>query len=222
MYLLRRWPLFLRFLDQGSQAMRVRVHDTPIQFRANERLLAAARARAERDGMSLSELIRAALRKAAGYEETGLSGIRANAALGSKTADIVTKAARGDIVSQHWLLEDRLAALSKYESNSVAACAIAMEAVLFGRLLASHGHAQDVQRLAGALCHAASTLRANGRHDLGDFFMAESISLLEQLAEDGNDLAAMCSQALIGGEAPELSDAVRAMRAKSDQTEEHA
>jgi predicted DNA binding CopG/RHH family protein len=43
--------------------MRNHVHDTPVRFRANEHLLAAARLKAEQRGMSVSELLRAALRK---------------------------------------------------------------------------------------------------------------------------------------------------------------
>jgi len=43
--------------------MRSCIHDAPVQFRANVRLLAAARSKAERQGMSLSELMRSALRR---------------------------------------------------------------------------------------------------------------------------------------------------------------
>jgi Fe-S cluster assembly ATPase SufC len=43
--------------------MRSPVHDAPVHFRANAGLIAAAQAKAEREGMSLSELMRAALRR---------------------------------------------------------------------------------------------------------------------------------------------------------------
>ncbi|WP_426265155.1 hypothetical protein [Sphingomonas sp. PWP1-2] len=43
--------------------MRASVQNVPIQFRANVRLLTAARAKADREGMSLSELMRGALRR---------------------------------------------------------------------------------------------------------------------------------------------------------------
>jgi|GEM_PF-1512029 len=43
--------------------MRSYVHDVPVHFRANARLLAAAQAKAQREGMSLSELLRSALRR---------------------------------------------------------------------------------------------------------------------------------------------------------------
>jgi predicted HicB family RNase H-like nuclease len=43
--------------------MRNQVHDSAIRCRVSEALLAKAIAKAEREGMSLSELVRAALRK---------------------------------------------------------------------------------------------------------------------------------------------------------------
>jgi len=42
--------------------MRVQVHHVPVRFRVNEAVLAKAQAKAEREGMSLSELLRHALR----------------------------------------------------------------------------------------------------------------------------------------------------------------
>lgn len=43
--------------------MRKNVHDKPVRFRVNAGLLAQAELRAQREGMSLSELIRAAVRE---------------------------------------------------------------------------------------------------------------------------------------------------------------
>jgi predicted HicB family RNase H-like nuclease len=43
--------------------MRSPVHDVPVAFRANSRLLAAAQDKARREGMSLSEFMRSALRR---------------------------------------------------------------------------------------------------------------------------------------------------------------
>lgn len=39
------------------------IHDVPVRFRLNNALLAKAQAKASADGMSLSELMRAALRR---------------------------------------------------------------------------------------------------------------------------------------------------------------
>jgi hypothetical protein len=43
--------------------MRAQIHTTVVQFRANQALLAAAHEKARREGMSLSELLRHALRR---------------------------------------------------------------------------------------------------------------------------------------------------------------
>ena len=43
--------------------MRSSVQNVPVQLRANTRPLSAARAKADREGMSLSELMRSALRR---------------------------------------------------------------------------------------------------------------------------------------------------------------
>lgn len=42
--------------------MRAQVHHVPVRFRVNEAVLAKAQERAEREGMSLSELLRQSLR----------------------------------------------------------------------------------------------------------------------------------------------------------------
>lgn len=39
------------------------VHDTPVKFRVNNAILAKAQAKASSEGMSLSELMRSALRR---------------------------------------------------------------------------------------------------------------------------------------------------------------
>ena len=42
--------------------MRAQVHHVPVRFRVNEAVLAKAQAMADREGMSLSELLRQSLR----------------------------------------------------------------------------------------------------------------------------------------------------------------
>ena len=60
----RGWrPLCASFDSREARLMRSNVHNAPVQFRANVRLLSAARAKADREGMSLSELMRSALRR---------------------------------------------------------------------------------------------------------------------------------------------------------------
>tara|TARA_Y100000815_G_C13210695_1_gene450431 strand:- start:780 stop:929 length:150 start_codon:yes stop_codon:yes gene_type:complete len=43
--------------------MRSHFHDTPVRFRVNHTLVAAAEAKARNEGMSLSELLRQAVRR---------------------------------------------------------------------------------------------------------------------------------------------------------------
>jgi hypothetical protein len=57
------------FASQEVASMRSAVHNVPVQFRANMRLLTAARAKADREGMSLSELMRSALRREIAHAE---------------------------------------------------------------------------------------------------------------------------------------------------------
>jgi predicted HicB family RNase H-like nuclease len=50
-------------LSEPEETMRRYVHSTPVHFRADPQLVADAEAKARRDGMSMSELMRAALRR---------------------------------------------------------------------------------------------------------------------------------------------------------------
>lgn len=43
--------------------MRANIHDAAVRFRVNETLLSAAESKARREGMSLSEFLRQALRR---------------------------------------------------------------------------------------------------------------------------------------------------------------
>lgn len=43
--------------------MRAQLHDTPVRFRVNHALIAAAETKARNEGMSLSELLRQAVRR---------------------------------------------------------------------------------------------------------------------------------------------------------------
>ena len=62
--MLVRLPYNLACMEQRmSDYSREPVHDAAFRFRVNEALLAAAEVRARQDGMTLSELIRHALRR---------------------------------------------------------------------------------------------------------------------------------------------------------------
>ena len=110
-------------------------------------------------------------------------GLAANGALGRITSAIVIGTGRGDIECQRYLFQDRISAMLDPALVNEDAMLIAMEVVLFGRIVASHGDPNDVRRFAGALCQASSIFREGGREDLGNAMMAETLSVLEQLAE---------------------------------------
>lgn len=145
-----------------------------------------------------------------------------NGALGRTVSAIVVGVGRGDIECQRYLFQDRIDALLDPQLVNEDAMLIAMEVVLFGRIVASHNHASDIRRFAGALCMASSVFREGGREDLGNAMMAEALSVLEQLAERGDDLAAVSSEALIKNEPAELIDWVRALRRRGNENEEPA
>jgi hypothetical protein len=155
-------------------------------------------------------------------ESTNAVAIGANGALGPTVSAIVIGVGRGDLGCQRYLFQDRIDALLDPALVNEDAMLIAMEVVLFGRIIASHGNRSDIRRFAGALCAASSVFREGGREDLGNTLMAEALSVLEQLAEQGDDLAAVSSEALIKNEPAELIDWVRALRRRGTQNEETA
>jgi hypothetical protein len=144
-----------------------------------------------------------------------------NSALGPDVATIVAAAAAGNLESQRYLFQDRFDVMFNPATTNADAMLVAMEAVVFGRLVASHGQACDAHRLAGALCQAALVFRNGNQPALGDSLMAESLSVLEQLAEHGDDVAAMASAALVDVEPVALIDRVRVLRERIARPEEN-
>lgn len=142
-------------------------------------------------------------------------GVHPNGSLGPTVAAMVQLAAFGDFECQRHLFQDRMGALRNPTTALADGMLIAMEAITLGRLVASRGEPQDVRKFAAALCTASIIFRGAGRCDLGDEMAAETISVLEQLAEAGDDLAATCSEALIADEPEALMDRVRELRRKA-------
>jgi hypothetical protein len=147
------------------------------------------------------------------------AGVHPNGALGPSTAGLVQLAALGDLEALRTFFEDRLK-VAQLPTNGVQDGMLLMiEALTFGRLVASRGGPEDIRKLAGALCAASIKFRAAGRPDLGDHMMAETLSILEQLAEVGDDLAAMCSAILLRDEDATIVGRVRALRQKAHAIE---
>ena len=202
------------------------VHSTLVQFRANPHLVEAGRAKAIRQGMSFAELMRAALRRELESGPT-LAGdnpapattsapsplaVAPNDALGPIAAKEIEKAAKGDLAAQRVLFSACLDAVTSPAEHPLNAQYVAMELMVIGRLVAAHGLPEDIRRLAAALVGGANVLRRAGRPDIADHMVAEAISVLEQMADCGDDLAASCSEALIRRESPEVAAKAKTMR----------
>lgn len=212
--------------------MRSPVHNVPVQFRANERLVAAARSRAQHEGMSLSEFLRSALRRAmeaapgpsvGDLTPTAIGpcppAVAPNGALGPIASKAIEEAARGDLLAQRQLFQACFDAICSPAEHPLNAQYIAMETMVIGRLIAAHGVPEDIRKFAAALVQGANVLRRAGRPDIADHMVAEAISVLEQLADCGDDLSAVCSQVLIRREAPGVAEQAKTMRRKAVETE---
>lgn len=150
------------------------------------------------------------------------AGVHPNGSLGPTVASMVQLAALGDFECLRLLFDDRSIVFNNPGLAASDRMLIAMEALVFGRLVASRGGPADVRKFAGALCAASILFRSSGRPDLGDTLAAETISVLEQLAEAGDDLAAVCSDLLLRDEDPAIVERVRALRRKAETVEEGA
>lgn len=137
--------------------------------------------------------------------------VQPNGALGTLASDAIASAARGDIESQRLLFQACVEALFDRSGRFAHRHIIAVEAVMLGRLLASHGDATDIRRLAGALCTASTVYRDLGCAAWGDHMMAEGLSVLEQLAERGDDTAALAIHQLIAGEPATVIEQTKAL-----------
>lgn len=187
--------------------MRPKVHDTPLQLKVSHQLMADIRKGASRKGMSLSEFVRDALRREIDAipvaSAPALLGTPANApdlipneAMGSALAKVVADAARGDLESLRALFADRFDALQvncNLGSQVPAAHLIATagELITLGRLVISHGHRVDMRAFAGALILAADAFNGVGDHRTTAYLRTQSLAALDQLAEIGDDLAAV-------------------------------
>ena len=187
-------------------------NDTPAMFRAPSELVARAKAHAKREGVSLSALLRAGVENIL----TRAESLRPNGALGTFLSGKFESAAKGDTESLRWLFDNRVTALQSADPQSVSAVMLASEAMVFGRLLASRGDETDMRRLAGAMVQASTFFRDMPR--LREGLLAEAVSILEQLAEDGDELASLASQTLIGREPESVVEKARAYRSNAKKT----
>lgn len=214
-------------------ALRPSVHNSAIRFRASDSLIAGARAKAKRDGMSFSELMRAALRReleaaprlgADNTEPTATAktsplAVAPNGALGPIASKAIADAARGDVSAQRQLFQACFDGICSPTEHPLNAQYVVMEAMVVGRLIAAHGFPDDIRKFAAGLVQGANILRRAGRPDIADHMVAEAISVLEQMADCGDDLSAVCSQVLVRREAPGVAEQAKTMRRKAVETE---
>ncbi len=204
--------------------MRGSLQECSITFRLSERMNDQLAQLADGEGSNVSAVLRRAVEREIAARALAASGTAArpispNGALGADIAAIIRGAALGDLDCLRFLFHDRLKALMSIEPPTDNSLLIAMELVTFARLVSSHGDPADARRLAGSLCKSASVFRSAGRTAIGDYLMAETLSILEQLAECGDDLAAMCSERLLAKETPDLVERVRDLRSNAKEEE---
>ncbi|WP_327751682.1 hypothetical protein VVT58_01965 [Sphingobium sp. SJ10-10] len=84
--------------------------------------------------------------------------------------------------------------------------------LIWARIAAAHGHAEDRQMLAGCLCNLSDTLRRAGHEDLAVETVAEAIVILEELADEGNELGAECINSLIENLPPQVALAAKNLK----------
>jgi hypothetical protein len=188
-------------------------------LRLPKSLKARASAAAKEKGISLSELIRRAVAHAIPAVEEVHSPLAPNGALGMQIAALLERAGKGDLESLRLIFDSRLVMVleptEEPTDDNLHAIIFASEAVMLGRLVASHGDSTDARRLAAAMVAASRIFRNVGLERYGAATLAESVSILEQLAEHGGEISALCSQHLIARESASMSDAVRTMRANA-------
>jgi hypothetical protein len=113
--------------------------------------------------------------------------------IGSRVFD---GAAAGDLASIQGLVEISMEeALAKADDDPYA-IVCAAETLAFARICASHRLPSDVRKLAAALCLTSDRTRQIGYIEAADNLMGDAIAILEQLADEGDVLAALASSRL--------------------------
>jgi hypothetical protein len=150
------------------------------------------------------------------------AGIEPNGAVGADAGKVLAGAGAGDLeqlraLSSHWFNQ-------LYNADKAAPDAgfLAGSAVMICRLAASHRHAEDVARLAGALCLSSTAFALAGRTDLAALCDAECMNLCDHLAEHGHEGGAIAGNQMLEGTTPELLQLVREYRTMTKRTEETA
>ena len=110
---------------------------------------------------------------------------------------IVQEAGLGSLDALRILVNVSMESALNKKADDPYAVVAAAEATNFARLCAAHSMPLDVRALAGALCLTSDRLRRIGFEAPADELMGETIAILEQLADDGDDVAALASGRLV-------------------------
>lgn len=205
--------------------MRKSPFDKTIRFRLPTLLRAKARGVATRHGLSLSAWLRGLIEQAvAKYDDANpvACATEPNRAQGPKVAALIRSAANGDQASLACLFVDRLDAIMNVERPTRDTLLITMEALTLGRLAASRGDIEVLRQFAAALCRSAEVFRHLGHPDIGARLTVEAMSLLEDMAEDGDELARHCADRLMKDETRQVVQRLGQFRATLQQVEKES
>ncbi len=102
-------------------------------------------------------------------------------------ADVLTKAAKGDVRAQDALTT---LAFAQVEAGSVSAAHGLAVAEAWARLAASHGGSAERLRLAGVLLLMAGMAEQHGQADHSFHAQVEAVAIISDLADEGHEEAA--------------------------------
>lgn len=118
-----------------------------------------------------------------------------NVGLG-ETSDLYERAAGGDQAAIR-SLRDQFALICEVPPGSPLALLVGTEALSYARLCAARGTVEDARVLAGVLCYTFAASQHAGYGDRALVLVGQAVSILERLAEHGDEVSALASNELV-------------------------
>lgn len=118
-------------------------------------------------------------------------------------------AAKGDLDAQRALVHS---AIQLGREGSCSMFFALYDATLWARIAASHGEPVDQHMLAACLCYFGEQCSEDGLDDLATTHVAESIALLDKLADEGSEIGGECLNQLADNLPLHVLDMARKMR----------
>lgn len=122
---------------------------------------------------------------------------------------LLSAAAAGDVEAQRQCVQLALDMVKTGQCNPILGY---NSLLIWARIAAAHGLAQDRHMLAGCLCGLANVMEQAGHGDLATSCVAEALLLLEALADEGSELGAHCVNQLIENLPPHVTAAAKMMK----------